>query len=139
MLLALSTEGWFLSSAARKTYGSEDTHLCSTAALHGIFFFFHCSPNLFVMLFSILILSLNLSLKLYNAGIMNSYVNCNSLVWRPLISLAVGEETVGMSNFVSFYHGLKSRLGRSGGVLGVRVRSGIQCFLSTASFVSDVE
>lgn len=64
-------------------------------------------------------------------------------VWcaMPRSAFAMGKETIDVSNFVSLYHGLKSRLWRSDGVLGVRIRSGIQsvCLLSTPSSVSDLE
>lgn len=56
-------------------------HFCSMAALRGMFF--SLLAQSFVILFSKLTSEYNLSLKSYNARIIqNSYVNCNSLVWR---------------------------------------------------------
>lgn len=141
VLLSLSTEGWFLSLAARRTCGSEDTCLCCTVTLPGIVFSSPLTQS-FVTLFSKLISEYNLSLKLYNARIMRAPMY-SATVWCavPQSAFAMEKETIDMSNFVSFYHGLKSRLWRSGRVLGVRIRSGIQsvCLLSTPSSVSNVE
>lgn len=104
-------------------------------------FFLHCSPS-FVTLFSKLISEYSLSLKLYNARIMRAPMY-TAAVWCavPRSAFAMGKETIDVSNFVSLYHGLKSRLWRSGGVLRVRIRSGTQsvCLPSTLSSVSDVE
>ena len=113
----------------------------STATLPGIGFSSPLTQS-FVTLFSKLISEYNLSLKLYDARIMSAPVH-SATVWcaatRP--AFAMGKETIDVSNFVSCYHGLKSRLWRSGRVLGVRVRSGIQsvCLLSSPSSESDVE
>ena len=112
-----------------------------TATLPGIVFSSPLTQS-FLTLFSKLISEYNLSFKLYNARIGRAPMY-SATVWCAVTrsAFAMWKETIDVSNFVSFYHGLKSRLWRSGRVLGVRIHSGIQsvCLLGAPSSVSDVE